>query len=77
MLLQQVHRLVQYAEEKVTERPCSSFPAPEVAYKRAGEGLFRWASRAKARDDGFKLQTSRFRLYIYCEVCEALEQVNT
>lgn len=62
MLLQQVHRLVQCAEEKVTGRPYSSFPTLDVVYKRAGRCLFTWASSAETRVNGFKLKTSEFRL---------------
>lgn len=63
MLLQQVHRLVQYAEEKVTGRPCSSFPTLHVTYKRAGGGFFTSRiSSAETKGNGFRLKTSRFRL---------------
>ena len=55
---------VQPGEEKGPGRSYCSLPVPEMACKKAGEGLFTRACSDKTRGNGFKLKGGRFRLDI-------------
>jgi len=46
-------------EEQALERPYSSLPVPEGAYKKAGEGLFTKACSDRTKGNGFKLKKGR------------------
>jgi len=51
-------------EKKAPGRPYSSFPVPEGAYKKAGEGLFTRGCSDRTTGDGCKLKEGRLRLDI-------------
>jgi len=55
---------VQPGEEKSLGRPFCGLPLPEVAYKRAGEGLFTRACSDRTRGNGFRLKYGGFRINI-------------
>ena len=55
---------IQAGEEKALQRPYSSLPVTEGAYRKAGEGLCIRAGSDRTRGNALKLEEGRLRLGI-------------
>jgi len=53
-----------FAHQVSRERPYSTLPVPEGAYKKAGEGLLTRTCSDMTRGNGFKLKEGRFTLNV-------------